>query len=67
MCNSVRMRVYVCEGLVGLDICVYAYLCIRVLTCVHLMAPHHNNIIYIKNNASYAYDRPCAEKQTACE
>lgn len=54
MCTGVR----VCEG--GgrrgstLDncacMCIYVY--VHVFMSLHLMAPHHSNIIYIKNNAS---------------
>lgn len=70
MCTGVRACVCVCVrgwlGWMTVHLCAFMFMCL----CVFLMAPHQNNIIYIKNNASYmrsALDRLCAEMPTACE
>lgn len=56
MCTGVKECVFVFVrewlGWIYEFIRIYIY----VLICVHLMAPHHSNIIYIKNNASYVYE-----------
>lgn len=70
MCTGVRISVCMSGWLSYITVHLHAFVFMCMYLCVHLMAPHHSNIIYIKNNASYmrsAVDRQCAEMPTAHE